>query len=70
MVVTVSCLARSTARKYGLSEADVKRARKAWQHRNDEPGYAVFFADLDDGRTLRMRCRHDDLGAIVSLSLT
>jgi hypothetical protein len=67
MIVTLSDLARSTARNMGIPEPVVKRARRACFREHNEPAFLVAYAELEDGRTIRMRCCHHDPGQIVSL---
>lgn len=69
VVVTLSCLARSTARALGLTEPDVQRARRACFREHEDPQFVVAYAELPDDRTLRMNCCHHDPGQIVSLGL-
>lgn len=69
MNVTLSCEARSTAARLRIPEPVVKRARKGCFREHEEPQFLAVYAELDDGRTLRMRCRHDEPGQIVSLGI-
>jgi hypothetical protein len=66
MIVTLSDLARATAQRMGLTEPEVKRARRACFREHQEPAFLVAYAEVN-GRTLRMRCCHHDPGQIVSL---
>jgi hypothetical protein len=68
MVVTLSCLARSTARSLGIPEPEVKRARLRPYREHDDPKFRVVWTELDDGTSLRLNCCHHDHGQIVSLS--
>jgi hypothetical protein len=65
--VTLSDAARRSAQDIGLTEPDVKRARRAYFREHEEPAFVVYFAEVENGRTLRMRCCHHDPGQIVSL---
>lgn len=67
MVVTLSCLARSTAESLGIPEPVVKAARLRPFREHQEPAFLAVYSELADGRTLRMRCCHHDPGQIVSL---
>lgn len=68
MVVTLSDSARRSAQEIGLTEPDVKRARRACFREHDEPRFLVAYAEIvDRKRTLRMRCCHHGPGQIVSL---
>lgn len=69
MIVTLSCLARSTARSLGLTEPDVQRARRCCFREHEEPKFLVAYSELADGRTLRMDCRHDRPGDVVRIGL-
>jgi hypothetical protein len=70
MIVTLSDLARSTATGLGLTEPDVKRARQRPFREHQDPKFLVAYAELEDGRTLRLNCCHHDPGQIVSLAVT
>jgi hypothetical protein len=68
MIVTLSCLARSTAQSLGLTEPQVKRARqRPFRENTDDPKFHAY-AELEDGRTLRLNCCHHDPGQIVSIA--
>jgi hypothetical protein len=70
VVVTLSPEARSSAARLLIPEPVVKRARQRPFREHQEPAFLVAYAELDDGRTLRMRCCHHDPGQIVSLGIT
>lgn len=69
MIVTLSPEAQAAAARLRIPEPAVKRARRACFREHDEPAFLVAYAELDDNRTLRMRCRHDAPGQIVSLGI-
>ncbi|MEA2495774.1 MAG: hypothetical protein QOJ29_3685 [Thermoleophilaceae bacterium] len=66
MVVTLSCLARSTAQRLGIPEPQIKRAREHPYREHDTPEFVLAFVEVG-GHELVLRCRHDDPGQIVSL---
>lgn len=68
MIVTLSCLARSTAQSLGIPEPVVKRARLRPFREHEEPKFLAVYAELEDGRTLRLNCCHHDPGQIVSIA--
>jgi hypothetical protein len=69
VIPTLSPLALSTARSLGIPEPVVKRARQRPFREHQEPAFLAVYSELEDGRTLRMRCCHHDPGQIVSLGL-
>jgi hypothetical protein len=68
MIVTLSDAARSTARRIGIPEPEVKRARLRPYREHDDPKFRVVWTELEDGTSLRLNCCHHDHGQIVSLS--
>lgn len=69
MVVTLSDLARATARRSGVLEVDVQRARRSAYSERELPDCILVHAELRPGIRLRMRCQHGRPGHIMSLDL-
>jgi hypothetical protein len=69
VTVTLSELARASARRAGVPELDVKRARHASTSERELPDCLLVYAELDDGRRLKLRCQPSRPSHVMTLDL-